>query len=168
MFDKFNCCIQLFTLYFIFLSFKRLFNLILFPYLLPVSRRMLKKIRALCGRPLKSIMDDNVRTTRSVPLPAKVICRRSTQPTRPIARQNTHQNAHQTARRSTRVNSLSLRSSIEPELWCICRQADVGTPMIFCENMQCTIKWFHFNCVNITFAPKGQWFCANCSILRNK
>lgn len=156
----------------------------MFLHFFPVTREMEQQIHALCRRSLKSIMDDNVRTTRSVskvhsligytprlrlvPLTAKVIRRRWTESIRQNTRPTVHQDTRQTVRRSTRFNSLQPCSPIEQELWCVCRQPDKGTPMIFCENQQCTIKWFHFNCMKITFAPKGTWFCPNCSILRNK
>ena len=34
--------------------------------------------------------------------------------------------------------------------------------MILCDSKACDIKWFHFNCVNLTSKPKGKWFCPNC------
>lgn len=162
---------------------------------------MKKQIYALCRRPFKSLMDNNIRITRSVSkvhsligftppvpiLPARVNRRRWTsvqlvstsvcqtayqtayQTACQTARQTARQKANQTARRSIRVNSLPQRLSfVVPEIWCVCRQPDTGTPMIFCENTLCTIKWFHFNCMRISFAPKGNWFCPNCTSLRNK
>jgi len=39
--------------------------------------------------------------------------------------------------------------------------------MILCDNKTCDIKWFHFNCVNLTTKPKGKWFCPMCRENRN-
>ena len=34
--------------------------------------------------------------------------------------------------------------------------------MIGCDNADCEIEWFHFKCMNITRAPRGNWFCKSC------
>ena len=26
-------------------------------------------------------------------------------------------------------------------------------------------EWFHFDCVNLTVAPRGKWFCSDCNDL---
>ncbi|KAJ3448942.1 inhibitor of growth protein [Anaeramoeba flamelloides] len=39
---------------------------------------------------------------------------------------------------------------------------------ILCDNHNCDIKWYHFSCVGITTAPKDEWFCPNCTILRKR
>uniref|UniRef100_A0A0R3QK12 PHD domain-containing protein n=1 Tax=Brugia timori TaxID=42155 RepID=A0A0R3QK12_9BILA len=40
--------------------------------------------------------------------------------------------------------------------------------MIMCDNKQCPIEWFHFQCVGLTEAPKGKWYCERCSEQRKK
>ena len=47
--------------------------------------------------------------------------------------------------------------------YCFCKQEEYGQ-MIACDNNKCKIQWFHFDCVGLTDAPKGQWFCENCKI----
>ena len=47
------------------------------------------------------------------------------------------------------------------EMWCYCKTEESGT-MIFCENEQCPIKWFHVKCLRITNIPKTKWFCPEC------
>ena len=42
------------------------------------------------------------------------------------------------------------------EKWCYC-----GGVWRY-EGQNCEIKWFHFNCLKITTAPKGKWFCPDC------
>lgn len=48
------------------------------------------------------------------------------------------------------------------EVYCICQGPESGK-MIECDNRECKYKWFHFNCVGIKWAPKGEWFCPNCN-----
>ncbi|VIO98008.1 PHD-finger family protein [Brugia malayi] len=51
--------------------------------------------------------------------------------------------------------------------YCICHQVSHGQ-MIMCDNKQCPIEWFHFQCVGLTEAPKGKWYCERCSEQRKK
>ncbi|VDO95122.1 unnamed protein product [Soboliphyme baturini] len=39
--------------------------------------------------------------------------------------------------------------------------------MICCDNTNCLIEWFHFNCVDLITKPKGKWYCPNCRGDRN-
>lgn len=45
--------------------------------------------------------------------------------------------------------------------YCTCNGVSHGE-MIACDNKDCPIEWFHFECVNITIKPKGKWYCPNC------
>ena len=49
----------------------------------------------------------------------------------------------------------------KPTLYCFCQREEFGD-MIACDNNNCKIQWFHFECVNLTNTPKGRWFCKNC------
>ncbi|EJW76061.1 PHD-finger family protein [Wuchereria bancrofti] len=51
--------------------------------------------------------------------------------------------------------------------YCICHQVSHGQ-MIMCDNKQCPIEWFHFQCVGLTEAPKGKWYCERCNEQRKK
>ncbi|VDN04721.1 unnamed protein product [Thelazia callipaeda] len=51
--------------------------------------------------------------------------------------------------------------------YCTCQQVSHGQ-MIMCDNKQCAIEWFHFQCVGLTEAPKGKWFCERCSEQRKR
>ncbi|XP_075254375.1 inhibitor of growth protein 4-like [Convolutriloba macropyga] len=51
--------------------------------------------------------------------------------------------------------------------YCICQQVSYGE-MIGCDNPDCPIEWFHFNCVGLSAKPKGKWFCYRCSAERKK
>jgi hypothetical protein len=46
--------------------------------------------------------------------------------------------------------------------YCSCDGPEEGQ-MIFCDNSTCSVKWFHYDCVDITEAPEGSWFCPQCT-----
>ncbi|XP_075900143.1 inhibitor of growth protein 3 [Nelusetta ayraudi] len=46
--------------------------------------------------------------------------------------------------------------------YCICNQVSYGE-MVGCDNTDCPIEWFHYGCVGLTEAPKGKWFCPQCT-----
>ena len=50
------------------------------------------------------------------------------------------------------------------KLWCYCSQPTYGN-MVLCDNYECTIQWFHFDCLRIHCPPKGKWYCPSCSKL---
>ena len=47
------------------------------------------------------------------------------------------------------------------KLWCYCNTPSYGE-MIKCENEECAIQWFHFDCLRIRSAPKSKWYCPTC------
>ena len=49
--------------------------------------------------------------------------------------------------------------------WCYCCQPSFGD-MIRCDNKQCSISWFHFDCLRIRTPPKGKWYCPSCHKLK--
>ncbi|KAK7499909.1 hypothetical protein BaRGS_00008757 [Batillaria attramentaria] len=46
--------------------------------------------------------------------------------------------------------------------YCLCNQVSYGD-MVGCDNEDCPIEWFHYGCVGLTQAPKGKWFCPQCT-----
>lgn len=66
-------------------------------------------------------------------------------------------------REKTNERSPNNKVSVAPDepVYCLCKQLSYGE-MILCDNMQCAIQWFHFDCVNVQQNPKGKWFCPNC------
>ena len=50
-------------------------------------------------------------------------------------------------------------------LYCKCRQVAFGD-MIACDNEDCAIEWFHFQCVNLTKMPRNKWLCSDCARLK--
>ncbi|KHN82417.1 Inhibitor of growth protein 5 [Toxocara canis] len=51
--------------------------------------------------------------------------------------------------------------------YCICHQVSFGE-MVMCDNKQCPIEWFHFQCVGLMEPPKGKWYCERCAEQRKK
>ncbi|PNH08538.1 Inhibitor of growth protein 4 [Tetrabaena socialis] len=45
--------------------------------------------------------------------------------------------------------------------YCICNKPSSGQ-MVGCDNPDCTIEWFHFECVGLKGDPGGKWFCPTC------
>lgn len=70
-------------------------------------------------------------------------------------------------RKTKKEKEQAPQSPIDPPIdpdeptYCLCDQVSYGE-MIGCDNEQCVIEWFHFNCVGLTNKPKGKWFCPNC------
>jgi len=54
------------------------------------------------------------------------------------------------------------REETGEKTYCVCNQVSFGN-MIACEYEGCSIEWFHYECVGITEAPKGKWYCNECS-----
>ncbi|XP_052778965.1 inhibitor of growth protein 3-like [Mya arenaria] len=46
--------------------------------------------------------------------------------------------------------------------YCLCNQVSYGE-MVGCDNDDCPIEWFHYPCVGLTQAPKGKWYCPQCT-----
>uniref|UniRef100_A0A0A9X7C3 Inhibitor of growth protein 1 n=1 Tax=Lygus hesperus TaxID=30085 RepID=A0A0A9X7C3_LYGHE len=50
----------------------------------------------------------------------------------------------------------------EDKLYCICNDVEKGQ-MILCDNVNCEIGWYHFECVRLCEEePKGSWYCPIC------
>lgn len=46
-------------------------------------------------------------------------------------------------------------------LYCYCTKVSYGD-MICCDNDDCGIQWFHWNCVDLKQEPEGEWLCPDC------
>ncbi|XP_028404007.1 inhibitor of growth protein 5-like [Dendronephthya gigantea] len=47
------------------------------------------------------------------------------------------------------------------DVYCWCAKEEYGE-MVACDNPACKIVWFHFDCVGLSEAPAGNWFCNDC------
>lgn len=55
------------------------------------------------------------------------------------------------------------RNDSNSNLYCYCRRPyDEMYEMIACDADDCSIEWFHFECVGIKYAPQDKWFCPQC------
>lgn len=53
-------------------------------------------------------------------------------------------------------------SGSKEDTWCYCDQVEFGD-MVCCDNENCDIKWFHFECLNLKNKPKSKcWYCPDC------
>ncbi|CAF2017712.1 unnamed protein product [Rotaria magnacalcarata] len=81
-------------------------------------------------------------------------------PTQRNTNSNT-QNTNSGYNKKLKLNNDSSSAPSDEPTYCLCSQLSYGS-MILCDSKSCEIKWFHFNCVNLTTKPKGKWFCPNC------
>ena len=49
------------------------------------------------------------------------------------------------------------------DTYCFCKKKEYGK-MIQCDNPSCKFVWFHYACVGIKRAPKGNWYCFECQL----
>jgi hypothetical protein len=68
-----------------------------------------------------------------------------------------------------RVLNVDIDMPIDPyePTYCICNRVSFGE-MVGCDNPECKVEWFHFECVGLTHPPKGKWFCPECTAIRKK
>ena len=52
-------------------------------------------------------------------------------------------------------------------VYCYCQRVSFGD-MVACDNPDCAIEWFHYECAGISpdAPPKGKWFCRECAAAR--
>lgn len=49
------------------------------------------------------------------------------------------------------------------KVYCYCRcPYDEVSEMIGCDDENCRVEWFHFECVGILMPPTGKWYCPDC------
>ncbi|GAB7366249.1 hypothetical protein MBLNU230_g7806t1 [Neophaeotheca triangularis] len=46
-------------------------------------------------------------------------------------------------------------------LYCYCSKVSYGD-MVCCDNDDCGIQWFHWDCVELKREPEGEWLCPDC------
>lgn len=60
------------------------------------------------------------------------------------------------------IDQDALISSIIDECVLLCITLSDGVSLCVVV-LQCPIEWFHYGCVGLTEAPKGKWFCPQCT-----
>jgi len=68
-----------------------------------------------------------------------------------------------------RVKAVDIDMPIDPNepTYCICNRVSFGE-MVGCDNADCKVEWFHFECVGLTHPPKGKWYCPDCNAIKKK
>jgi inhibitor of growth protein 4 len=68
-----------------------------------------------------------------------------------------------------RLFNVDIDMPIDPNepTYCICNRVSF-VEMVGCDNPDCKVEWFHFECVGLTSPPKGKWYCPECAALRKK
>jgi len=68
-----------------------------------------------------------------------------------------------------RVLNVDIDMPIDPNepTYCVCNRVSFGE-MVGCDNSDCKVEWFHFECVGLTNPPKGKWYCPECTAIRKK
>jgi len=68
-----------------------------------------------------------------------------------------------------RVKAVDIDMPIDPNepTYCICNRVSFGE-MVGCDNADCKVEWFHFECVGLTNPPKGKWYCPDCNAIKKK
>ncbi|PRP85308.1 hypothetical protein PROFUN_06910 [Planoprotostelium fungivorum] len=63
-----------------------------------------------------------------------------------------------------KILTVEIDMPIDPNepTYCTCNRVSFGE-MVGCDNPDCKIEWFHYECVGLTAAPKGKWYCADCT-----
>ncbi|RKP38022.1 the Ing1 Phd finger in complex with A histone H3k4me3 peptide, partial [Dimargaris cristalligena] len=51
--------------------------------------------------------------------------------------------------------------------YCYCNQVSYGE-MVACDDENCDIEWFHYQCVGLNSQPKGKWYCSECLSRRKR
>lgn len=99
--------------------------------------------------------------------PAKITRRRKTEQPRKLPAKCSHRFLSSKLQfllyKDNVFHTFNIRFIAPTNQWCICRRRSFGQ-MIFCENPLCVTKWFHMDCLKLTTAPKGEWFCHNCKM----
>ncbi|KAI8367983.1 hypothetical protein EDC96DRAFT_505961 [Choanephora cucurbitarum] len=82
---------------------------------------------------------------------------------------NTKPKALPSRKNNSKLKTSDMDMSIDPNepVYCYCQGVSYGE-MVACDNADCDIEWFHIACVDLKAAPKGKWFCDNCSKYKGK
>ena len=63
---------------------------------------------------------------------------------------------------NAKLNKDSVKlNKVQEDIWCFCAQVESGK-IIFCDNEECPIGWFHYLCIGISCAPRAKWYCPDC------
>ncbi|EDO26314.1 predicted protein [Nematostella vectensis] len=58
------------------------------------------------------------------------------------------------------------QDSDEDGPWCFCQEDIEESMLVRWDKTNCSIKWFHMDCVGLSIVPNGEWICTYCLELR--
>lgn len=58
-------------------------------------------------------------------------------------------------------------AGVDEPKYCLCNGISSGN-MVACDNPDCAIEWFHFECVGLVQVPKSKWYCPMCAPLMKR
>ena len=74
---------------------------------------------------------------------------------------------HEAHLSQTNLSSPMTKLQVHVVMMCVCsataKKPDDGLEeMIGCDNVECSIEWFHMKCLKLKRVPKGKWYCPDC------
>ena len=61
------------------------------------------------------------------------------------------------------MSALDKSTAQNPVYRCDCGDPEASTKWICCDGDDCPVEWYHWECVQVTEEPTGDWFCPKCS-----
>lgn len=61
-----------------------------------------------------------------------------------------------------KASNLDIKIDDEEPVFCYCKKKGRGETMLGCDGSECEIEWYHLECVGLSEAPKGKWWCDAC------
>lgn len=61
----------------------------------------------------------------------------------------------------TKINKEDVSNLVKQPKYCLCRTYAFGD-MVRCDDPECKIVWYHYECVGLMHSPKGNWHCDRC------
>ena len=65
------------------------------------------------------------------------------------------------------TRKFDINNEKDRKVYCFCRRTSFEI-LVACDCSTCSYEWFYYGCVYITRAPKGGWFCSDCSKKQTK
>ncbi|KAF9072780.1 hypothetical protein BDP27DRAFT_1319982 [Rhodocollybia butyracea] len=59
------------------------------------------------------------------------------------------------------INDGDAEGDGDDKQYCFCHRVSFGE-MIACDGPSCEVEWYHLNCIGLTVAPEGTWYCDSC------
>lgn len=66
-------------------------------------------------------------------------------------------------KRGTTKSASKMSSAQDAVYRCDCGDPEASTKWICCDGDDCPVKWYHWECVQVTDEPTGDWVCPKCS-----